>query len=63
MTLFRYPPLILVAGEVTLAIGLMRISDLPLAVRIESAALFGVGVLILQLVYWNQFDDAAQEER
>jgi hypothetical protein len=54
MTLFRYPPLILLAGEVSLAIGLMRIADLPLRVRVESAVLFGVGVLILQLVYWNQ---------
>ena len=61
MTLFRYPPLILLAGEVSLAIGLMRIADLPLAVRIQSAALFGVGVLILQLVYWNQFDDRTEE--
>jgi hypothetical protein len=61
MTLWRYPPLILLAGEVSLAIGLMRISDLPLWVRVESAALFCVGVLILQLVYWNQFDDRTEE--
>jgi hypothetical protein len=54
VTLFRYPPLILLAAEVFLAFWLVSIADLALRYRATSAAMIGVGALILQMVWWNQ---------
>jgi hypothetical protein len=54
MTLFRNPPLILLAGEFYIIGYLLRYSYLPLWARSLAAAMMGLGALILQLVYWNQ---------
>jgi hypothetical protein len=54
MTLFRYPPLILISAELFLAFWLVSIEDVALVYRAASAAMIGCAALILQLIYWNQ---------
>jgi hypothetical protein len=54
MTIWRFPPLILVAAEVFLAFWLVSIEDVALVYRAASAAMIGCAALILQMVWWNQ---------